>query len=229
MNKSLIFAAILILLAALAGSTQALDSALSVKIGTLGLGAELATGVNETLTARVGINSFSLEIPTDEDDDENEEPDGDADGEEIDAELDLQTVSAIIDWRPGESSFRLSTGIIINNNELTFSSDSDSIEINDRDYTVTSFGGNATFNGMSPYIGFGFGNPLNQDGNWTILFDVGIMMQGDAEIELAATAANPAQQAQLDADLAAEEKELEEDIPDLSIYPVLSLGLAYRF
>ena len=55
------------------------------------------------------------------------------------------------------------------------------------------------------------------------------MLQGNPEITLVATASDPGLQAALNADLEKEIEELEDDLEGFSLYPVISIGLAYRF
>jgi len=47
--------------------------------------------------------------------------------------------------------------------------------------------------------------------------------------DIAAIAANPAQQAALDADLKAEKKDLEDDAKLFVAYPILTFGVSYTF
>jgi len=77
-------------------------------------------------------------------------------------------------------------------------------------------------------LGIGFGNPLSSNGHWGFMTEAGVAFIGSPNVNLRATgpfANNPA----LLADLAEEEREIEDDLDAIRIYPVLSMALYYRF
>lgn len=227
MKKWLIVVLALIAAVSFTGIARAVPVGATAKFGTLGLGAEVAVGVSENINARAGLNGFSLDIDTGEGDDE----DGDDGGEDIDASLKLQSFAILADWYPWEeSAWRVSGGIVFNNNRVEFSADvDDTVELNDREYAVDDFDGELTFNAMAPYLGIGYGNPVGTDGRWHFAFDFGLMFQGDSEVDLDATATNPAEQPALERDLKAEEDELDSDIKIPGVFPVVCAGISYRF
>jgi len=210
---------------ALSASGVMAGAAVGVKIGTLGLGAEATLGLTEKTNLRIGINSASIDLSAlAETDDEVE------DAEEIELTLDLSSVAALFDWHCFGGSFRLTGGALLNNNEATMEASVDeSVEIGDSTYTVSSLDGTVSFGDIAPYIGIGFGNAVDEEGRLTFAFDLGIMFQGSPEVEITATASNPALQNALNADLDKEAQTIEDDTEGLTIYPVISLGLAYSF
>lgn len=198
----------------------------SVKVGTPGIGVDLTGHLTDTLNARLGLNMFNFSYDDNGDDSENG---GKAD--EISAELKLLTVPALLDWHPWKNRFRLSAGLVLNNNKINLSAvPGDTVDINDNEYAVSSLSGEASFNSIAPYIGIGCGNAAEKaNGHWHFAFDLGVMFQGAPEIDLAAVAANASQQASLDIDLEAEKKDLEDDAKVFNVYPVLTFGVSYTF
>ena len=202
------------------------DVGMSLKIGTLGYGADATIGLTERFNARLGFNMFNYEMTESDEDD-----DGGA-ADEITAEIDFLTLPVLIDWHPWSGRFRLSGGIVFNNNEITLSAiPGDTIELgpNDREYAVDSLDGKASFGSVAPYLGIGVGNAVGANGNWHFAMDIGVMFQGSPEIELSAVALNPAEQAALDRDIDEEVAEIEDDTDFFSMYPLISLGVSYKF
>ena len=194
------------------------DVGLTGKIGTLGYGADLTVGLTPNANLRAGFNIFSYEMESDEEE------------AEIQAEIDWQTIAALFDWHPASGGFRISAGLLLNNNEILLSATpGESVEINDVEYLITDLNGKVSFNDLAPYLGIGFGNAASENSRWHFSFDLGVMFQGEPKISINATAANPGQQAQLDANLEEERKDIEDESKPFNIYPVLSFGLSYTF
>jgi hypothetical protein len=207
------------------GTVSAVDLGLSGKIGTLGLGADLTIGISSTLNGRVGINGLSYDMDVGGDEDEDGET-----SEEVQTELSWFTIAGLLDWHPFENGFRLSGGLMLNNNEIVLSADpNDLVDINDTEYAITSLTGEVSFDQMAPYLGIGYGNAVGEDGRWHFACDLGVMFQGTPQVSIKATSANPAMQASLDSDLAAETQDIEEDAEAFDMFPVLSVGVSRKF
>lgn len=71
---------------------------------------------------------------------------------------------------------------------------------------------------LAPYVGMGFGNSTN-GGRWSFAFDLGVMFTG--LMDFARTGAAHVQ--------VREQFNPEDPFSEMKYYPVLSLGLAYRF
>ena len=194
--------------------------AVGVKGGTLGGGLEGTVKIHDQFNARIGINGFNFDY------------DGTEDDVEYDFELKLFTVSALVDWFPFSNNFRLSAGFLVNGNEINASAKGAAdYTIGDVTYTSSQVGtlsGNIDFNDLAPYLGVGYGNPFGSDGNWMLTLDFGVMYQGSPDVNLSADgllANNPT----FLADLKKEEDNLQDDISAFKFYPVIALGITYRF
>ncbi|MFA5259699.1 MAG: hypothetical protein WC450_00555 [Candidatus Omnitrophota bacterium] len=194
--------------------------AIGVQAGTLGGGVEGIIKIHDQFNTRIGVNGLDYDYEGTEDD------------VDYDFELKLFTVSALVDWFPFSNNFRLSAGFMVNNNEINASAQgSDDYTLGDKDYTSSEVGtlsGNIDFNDLAPYFGIGYGNPFGTDGSWLLTLDFGVMYQGSPEVDLSADgllASNPA----FLADLQREEDNLESDISAFKFYPVIALGVTYRF
>lgn len=196
--------------------------ALTGKVGTLGLGAELTTRLTDNAQLRFGINGYNLDSSTTEDD------------VDYDSTFKLQSAGLIGDMFPIQDSvFRISVGLFYNGNKLEMTAKPDSTgsyDLGTGTYsgaTVGTLKGELTFNKTSPYIGVGWGAPFAKPGQWSFSLDVGALYQGSPKLKLesAACSANAA----CAADLAREQEDAESDMRSYRWYPVVSAGAVYRF
>lgn len=191
---------------------------LGVKAGTLGLGAEATWRPLPWFDVRGGLNSFDYD------------EDGSQSGINYDATLKLQTLYATANFRVPMSPFRFTAGLFSNDNELEMISlDSGAYDIGGTIYTAAEVGtltSRTTFDSMSPYAGIGFDFGLF--GKVGLNLDLGVLLQGDPTVSLAADGAladDPAFMAALEE----ERVQLEEEVDKLKAYPVVSLALNFKF
>ena len=194
------------------------DIGVSPKAGTLGAGVVISKGYGEKFSINIDLNTFSYETTRAEN------------NIDYDVDLDLQTAGLLGNYHPFSGSFRLTAGVFYNNNEfdLTGKPTAGTYQIGDTIYTAAQVGtlvGKVTFDSTAPYIGIGWGNRPEKHFGFTL--DIGALYQGTPDLELAATGAlsNPA----LAADLERERQQLQEDLNDYEWYPVISVGLYFRF
>ena len=101
--------------------------------------------------------------------------------------------------------------------------------LNGHTYTAQQVGsltGKTHFNGAAPYVGIGWGDPMD-GGRLTFTANVGAIYQGAPNISLTATgaAANP----QLASDVQAEQNRVNSKVSGYQWWPVMGVGLMYRF
>lgn len=192
----------------------------SPAISTLGLGLEAGVRLDETFGLRFGGNWLSLDA------------DREIDDVDYDAEATLASLGALVDYHPFKGGFRLSGGLRFNFNEADLTGKpSEDIEIGDVVFDADDVGtlkGDVSFDVLAPYLGVGYGAAL-LDGALSIGFDLGVMYQGKADVELDAEDGLLEGDAVLEAELAAEEEDVENDLEDFQFYPVIGLAIVYRF
>ena len=84
--------------------------------------------------------------------------------------------------------------------------------------------------GVTPYVGFGYGNVAGAGVNF--YFDVGVMFQGSPRATLTANcgvALSPSQCTQLQNDVASERLRVEDKLESYNLYPVASIGITIGF
>lgn len=152
-------------------------------------------------------------------------------GVHYDGSVRLQTFTLLADWHPFHGIFRLTGGIVYNDNRFTLTGtpNGGTYIINGTSYTASQVGsltGVATFNRVDPYFGFGLGNPF-RGGRWSVGLDLGVVYQGAAHVSLTATGA--AADPQLANDVSAAADQVRSDVHKYQWYPVAMFSLGYRF
>lgn len=199
---------------------QALDVGVAFGAGTLGAGAAVTFGVTDRLNARVGFGNFSEDIDFEESDIEYE------------GEITIGSTYALIDYHPFKGGFRVSGGLMLNNNELTGDAETTTgIEIGDDIYDVGSLSATIDFDDVAPYIGIGWGNAAGGKRGFGFSLDIGLMLQGSANVDLDASGGD-VNLPGFEDDLEQEEENLEDDLDELvnvDAYPVVALGFSFTF
>ena len=219
MRKLFVAAAVLPLLA-FPGVAPA-DTSLGVRGGTLGGGVELSHAFGQRTGVRLNADGFNFSRTATHD------------NIQYDMKLKLQTASLLGDWYPFAGNFRMSAGAMLNRNKFTLKGQptGGSYTINGVTYNaadVGSFDALVDFNKAAPYVGIGYGRPINS--GLSLTFDLGVMFQGTpkSQINVTCTGTTP-NCSTLQSDAAAEQGRLDDSLHNFKLYPVISLGLAYTF
>ena len=196
--------------------------AVSGKVVTLGMGLELTKSISDSFTGRLGFNTFDYTTNTTKS------------SVNYNANLQLQTVSALADWYPMQGSFRATTGLYYNNNQLSLAGKpaSGTYTLGGQTYNAADIGsvnGSVSFNKIAPYIGLGWGNPAAQGKGWGLVSDFGVLFQGQPNTTLDATCTNQAVCAQLQSSVATERSNLQNSLSNFKLYPVASVGVSYQW
>jgi hypothetical protein len=198
---------------------RAEGTALSFKLGTPGLGLELTQRVADTVNARVGFNWFAFDY------------DGSRSDIDYGFRAEPKSLVAMLDWHPGGGSFRVTAGGLRNWTSLEGTGKPvGSYTIGDTTYSAAEIGElrlRASVPDFAPYFGLGFGNGAD-GGQVFAAVDLGVIYQGSPTTELTATgpiANTPGFQE----DLAAEIRDLDDDLRNYRFYPVLAFGIGIRF
>jgi hypothetical protein len=223
MKKLALFTGALVILA-LAGTAPASEDGVpgsftgGAKIGTLGIGIGGEYRLNESIGLGLGANYFKYDF------------DFTAEDIDYDGELNLASANLLAHYYPKKGRFRLTGGLAFNGNEIDAQSKGDTTyEIGDTTYTAAQIGtinGKIDFRTIAPYLGLGWGPSLEK--RWGFTFDVGVLFQGSPEVELAATGPISNDPAFL-ANLAEEEQAVQDELEKFQYYPVIALGVYYRF
>ncbi len=190
--------------------------------GTRGAGVELSFGVGGAVGARLSLAGGVRVDRTVEETDLTYE-----------AELKPQSAGALLDVYPWVGAFRVSAGVLYNRTTLDGEARPDAsvvYEVGGQHYTGSELGvvtARTTFAKVAPYLGFGFGNLARPRSGVRVSLDIGAFYQGKPEVTLRAT--NPLGVPGVAAAIAEEARDLEEKLDGYRYYPVITIGLGYRF
>ena len=203
---------------------------------TLGLGANAEFDLSESFSVRAMFSQLGLDYEETES------------GNEYTGDLDLQSIGLLADWRPLPGGLRVTGGVFLNNNEVGASartaSAGDRLDIGGTDYSNASIDMLLDFEPIAPYFGVGWSSGYGRPG-LGFAVDAGLLYQqaprvsgsgtaGDCSFRVSdggtatvtGTCADPDD---LMTDLEMEHSDLADELEDFTWYPVLSLGISYRF
>lgn len=191
------------------------------RFGTTGLGADLAFPLGESTRLRFigSVGTFSYT--------------GDMSDIEYQMDLRTPTLGGVLDWHPGGGAFRLSIGGFYSGIEATGSArPTDTVSIGDGEFSPYQVGVlDATLKypaGMG-YVGFGFGDSFKGN-RWTVSLDVGALLGPSPDFTLVSRDGALSNEPAFQAEVAREEQQVRDDVTDaLQFYPVITLGLSFRF
>ena len=198
---------------------------LGTKIGTLGMGLDISTSLNEDFSVRFNLNGASV-TETDSED-----------GNDFEGTLDLLTAGLLLDYYPFENNFRLSTGAYYNGNGFTGTAKGapgSTIDIGGTEYQSSELGSldaDMSFNSIAPYLGIGWGNN-SHDSGWGFTFDLGAMYHGSGTANLTPNYGNqvtPEIKNEINQNILQEENSINDDLSSAKFYPVIAFGVNYSF
>lgn len=202
--------------------------------GTLGVGVHAGYDFSNDLAIRGLVNYFNLDF------------DKEKAGNEYDGELDLRSLGLVVDWHPFWGAFRMSGGAFLNENQLSASTEGMDLGIGLREYDA-DLNFRMEFEKVAPYLGIGWTSGRGRSG-LTFTADIGALFRSSPQVSLSGRTDDceftvskdgnadvdcqgmlGVMAGELSSDLEQEHGELRDDLDKLKIYPVISLGLSYRF
>jgi len=209
---------LLISLALVQANAMAQDHAIGGKAGLLGIGVEYAYSVNERVAVRGMLFGSSYSFDATES------------GIAYDFDLNWDSLSVAVDLHPFTGPFRVSAGLMKNDNGLRArSTTTGNLTIGNTTYTpaeVGSLSANVGFDGTAPFFGLGW--DWSRSKRIGLSLDLGVVKQGSPKVSLQASGTllgDPA----FAADIAAEEAELRDALDNFDLVPFASVGVAFRF
>ena len=199
------------------------DVGLGIKGGTLGVGADLAVSLpGDRFNLRVNGNLLDVETEEEYSDDDYE------------IDLDVASLGVLLDWYPTPSQFRISVGVYhVSDDDISIESRQNSYEFGGAVYSAAEVGvlqGSAQLDrSVAPYIGVGYGNHVGKSRRWQWFLDAGVLFTGSPDVSMRSVGGTLSNEPQLIAQVELERREVQEDVDDYNVYPVVAFGVAYRF
>ena len=215
-------------------NASAIDVGIGARVGINGVGVNLGVGVSKRINLRLSASRVDI-------DDEEETVTVGDDGAEgdIDAELefDFGSNAVLLDWHVFNGGFRVTAGVFKQTGAVDLSGTLQSDIVVDGQPLATDDLGEISgevklSDSYQPYLGIGWGRIAGGKGGFSFTADIGVAML-DPEVEFDATVntggSNGLSQADLDQRLAEMEADAEDELDELKLWPVLSVGINYRF
>jgi hypothetical protein len=198
---------------------------------------DFSVPVTRRTNARIGFNAFSYNGDFDED------------NVKYVADLKLRSVQALYDIFPFGGNFHISPGVLLHNglkvNANATVAGGQSFSLGDEEY-VSSIADPKTGTAKldvrkaAPMFLFGYGNPIPRSKrHLTFSIEAGVVFQGSPNINLnfAGSACDSTglncrkitTDPMIQAEVAKEQRKLRDDASVMKFYPVVSIGLGYRF
>lgn len=217
-----------------AANVNAVDLGVGAKAGINGIGLNLGVGLTKTLNVRLSVSQVDID---DEDESVTVGDDG-AEGD-IDAELefDFGSNAVLLDWHVFNGSFRFTAGMFKQTGAVDLSGSLQSDIIVDGQPLATNDLGEISgevklSDSYQPYLGIGWGRAAGGKAGFSFTADIGVALL-DPEVELDADVNtggdNTLSQSELNQRLAELEGDTEDELDDLKLWPVLSVGVNYTF
>jgi|SRR6185312_738279 len=194
---------------------------LGLHASTLGYGPELNFTINPYLVLRFDYdyyNDYSYTTTKD--------------SIQYDAHLHLNNYGAALDWHPFAGVFLVSLGVFKDNNYINaIANPQQSYTLNGQTFTASEVGtltGHITFNSWAPYLGLGLNTLASEDRGLGVELGLGVFYQGSPSTALQAH--GPITQVPgLQTAVLAEQQHLDDQWNSYKYYPVVNLGLVFRF
>lgn len=197
----------------------------SVGGSTLGLGVQVSAAlIPGTLDLALGLNHLSV----------SHSGTYTSGGSDIpySANVRLQTIPVLLDYYPFHGVFRITGGVMVNQNRISAiaSGGSGTYTINNDTYTSTQVGtltGQITYRRFAPYLGIGFGSKAARHSGLSAGFDLGVLFTGSPQVSL--NASNPTGNQQLASDVAAAQATANQKGSSYRLWPVIGIRVGYAF
>ncbi|AMS29976.1 MAG TPA: hypothetical protein DIU09_15960 [Hyphomonadaceae bacterium] len=225
---NLVIAALAMSLVAGTASAETLKERIAIGVngGTTGVGVQGQFKLNPKITLRGGFDSLKFDA------------DVDGDGIVYTGELDFSTTGLFADFHPREGSFFLSGGVYLGARELKVSgrpAAGTSVEVGDEFFTAAEIGtlsSKLDFGSTAPFVGLGWDTTFTTKGRFGLRLLAGAAFGSGADatvVRTGGTTLTAATQARLDQELLDEAKEIEDTVDGYNVFPIIQLGLTYKF
>lgn len=190
--------------------------------GLSGIGADLGVNINDYLGVRATVSDFSISRTGNY-------------GTSVgwDAKLKLFQAGALLDVYPFAGVFRLSAGVVQDGNKFSLNGQpsSGTYTFNGNTYQASNISNASAVVEWSkavPYVGLGWGNLAGSRG-FHFTTDIGALITGKPTSTLTATCTGAGACTTFNTDIAAEQTKLQNDVHNVTFWPVIRFGIGYAF
>ena len=214
---------------------------ISAEGGTTGLGGSASWRFSDNFGIRGGVNYFSYDTDkfTYSGSLSNGVPVTD---QKFNGKLRLMSEPLALDYYPSaKSSFRISLGVLINQNRFKGSAPTNGLpnttfDVNDHPYFQSGMPGGLELEvkqmALSPYLSIGGSFYLDKSRHWSLSGELGVAYTGSPKVSLTSPNYDPNNDVgpfPLSDSLKAEEESIQKDADKYKFYPIVKIGVSYSF
>jgi hypothetical protein len=202
---------------------QASDSrfAVSGNIGTPGVGAELQYKLNDQFVVRGGGDWMNFNY------------NHTYSGIDYDAKLKTGTGGVFLDWHPGQGGFFVSGGSYFGERKARLAgTPTGPTQIGEVTFTPAQIGtitGDVEMSKTQPFVGLGYDNTFIGDSRWGFRVLGGVSFSDRPKVDLRASGGTLSNDPTFLAQLQEEEDNVRADAKGFKYFPIVQVGLSYRF
>lgn len=195
--------------------------AITVGGGSPGATIEGQYAVTDNFQIRGGVNYFGFDAGFD------------SDNNSYSGEFEFSGGGLFGDFHPFGNSFFVSGGAFLGTKNVGLMIESgENLVINGVTYTPAQYGtviGDADYQEIAPFIGLGFDTTFTSDNPWGFHALAGAAFFGSGDVSMMATGGTLSNDPIITNEVDEQEMELEQDIEDYQVYPIIQLGISYKF
>lgn len=191
------------------------------QVGTTGAGIEAQFSLGPIFVLRGGVDTLGFDL------------DETYDGVDYSGRFDFDTVGAFVDLHPLANGFFVSGGAYVGQRKIGLNATpTGPVEIGGQTFTPAQVGvlsGEIKLKDVAPFAGLGFDNTFTRSSRWGFRALAGVAWSDTPEVGLNSTGGTLSNDANFRARLADEARSIQSDAEDYGFYPVIQLGLNYKF
>jgi hypothetical protein len=217
-------------------NTFAANVGVGIKGGTLGMGGEFTVSLSDTINARVSITEYELGRETDT------ITIGDSGATGLvnsTLDVDIGGNALLFDWYVFDGIFHLTAGLVKNTGEVRLTGVlNNDIVVNGQALSVSDIT-NGSMTGVvslgdsyEPYLGIGWGRKASAEAGFSFSAEIGVtLLEPSTQLSgiVNVLGTNNLTQAELDTRLQGAQDDVDKELDEFEIWPVLSIGLNYAF
>ncbi len=208
-----------------AGSALAQTSepgvAVGATAGTSGVGLDVQVKLGPIFTLRGSLDRLTHSA------------DESYDGVDYNADLTFDTVGAFIDMHPMGNGLLISGGAYLGDRDIALAATpTGPVEIGGQTYSSSQVG---TLNGavklgdVAPFVGLGWDDTFYRNSRWGIRAIVGVAWSDEPEVALTSTGGSLSNDPTFQARLRDESQRITEETEGYGLFPIIQVGLNYKF
>ena len=204
-----------------AGAASAQNVAVGTNVGTTGVGFEAQLKMGPVFVLRANVEQLDHDI------------DESYDGIDYSGAFAFDTVGGFVDMHPFGNAFLISGGAYLGDRDISLgATPTVPVEIGGTIYSPSQVGtlsGTIKLQDVAPFVGIGWDDTFTRQGPWGFRAIAGVAFSDTPEVALDSTGGSLSNNAIFRDRLDDEAREIEKDVEGYGLFPVVQLGLNYRF